>query len=163
MSLRRGYYDTASYSAQRSLGFLIRTLHNLAVPRAERLFEGEELTFTHWCTLMSLRDGLADTSSEIARVLSQDTGAMTRVIDALERRGLVRRTRSRRDRRVIHLALTREGRRTGNAMMARVVASWNETLATFGAKDVDTLISLMTRLIARLEAQAGAHGRGDPK
>jgi len=152
--LRRGFYDVETYRAQRSLGFLLRALHNLAVRPAERVVQGEELTFTHWCTLVSLRDGIADTSSEIARVLNQDTGAMTRVIDGLERRGLVRRTRSRRDRRIIHLALTREGRRIAKAMMARVVESWNETLDGFRPKDVDMLIMLMTRLIARLESEA---------
>lgn len=156
LALGRGFYRAESYTAWRSLGFLIRTLHNLVIPRAEGWFAGEELTFTHWCTLMSLRDDIADTSSEIARRLNQDTGAMTRVIDELERRGLVRRTRSRRDRRVVHLALTGQGNRVARAMLPRVVMSWNEVLEGFSAKEVNALIDLMTRLIANLEAKSGA-------
>lgn len=150
----RGFYRSESYTAQRSLGYLIRNLHNLILPRAEGWFAGEDLTFNHWCTLMSLRDGIADTGSEIARRLNQDSGAMTRVIDELERRRLVRRARSTRDRRVVHLELTREGKAVAKAMIPRVVASWNRTLEEFSSAEVNTLIKSLQRLAARLEAEA---------
>ena len=152
--MARGFYRTESYTAQRSLGYLIRALHNLILPRAEGWFAGEDLTFNHWCTLMSLRDGIADTSSEIARRLNQDTGATTRVIDELERRGLVRRARSTRDRRVVHLELTREGKAVAKAMIPRVVASWNKTLEGFSGADINALIRSLQKLAARLEAEA---------
>jgi len=47
--------------------------------------------------------------SRLARALVQEAQSMTSLIDRLEARGLVRRIPNRRDRRIIHVALTPEG------------------------------------------------------
>ena len=87
------YYQTNTFKARRSVGYLIRRLNNLTMPHAEARFADQELTFTHWIALMSLRDGISSTSSDIARHLGHDTGATTRMVDQLEARGLVARCR----------------------------------------------------------------------
>jgi DNA-binding MarR family transcriptional regulator len=52
-----------------------------------------------------------DTVAGLARDLEIDPGAMTRSLDRLEAKGLVRRERSTQDRRVVRLVLTGEGRK----------------------------------------------------
>lgn len=47
--------------------------------------------------------------SEIAKIMSVTTGTLTRAVDALEKKGYVQRQRSRQDKRVIHIILTRRG------------------------------------------------------
>ena len=101
------FYDAATYQARDSVGYLVRRLYSIMRTRLEAAFAHHGLTLMQWIVLMHVRDGLARTASDIAREFSHDTGALTRVIDQLEKRGLLRRRRSARDRRVVELELTR--------------------------------------------------------
>src|SRR5205085_10779864 len=49
-------------------------------------------------------------ASDLCKGISSDAGAMTRMLDRLESKGLIRRSRSAVDRRLMHLELTDEGR-----------------------------------------------------
>ena len=49
-------------------------------------------------------------ASDLCKGISYDAGAMTRMLDRLEGKGLIRRNRSAQDRRLMHLELTEEGR-----------------------------------------------------
>jgi DNA-binding MarR family transcriptional regulator len=149
--MAKPYYRVAKYDCQRSLGYLIRRVGNLMQPCAEALFTDEALTFTQWITLMGLRDGLAHTTTELAHHLNHDPGATTRLVDQLETRGLVVRTRSRTDRRVVELALSPEGRAMAKAMTPRVVALWNGILTDFSHAEIDRLIATLGALAAKLE------------
>lgn len=146
------YYRVESFEGRRSLGYLTRRLHNLTMPRAEALFADAEITFSHWVALMALRDGIATTCAGIARHLEHDTGATTRLVDQLEKRGLVTRNRNKDDRRVIDLSLTPQGVAMASALMPRIVEFWNDVLKDFSRTEVDALVALMTRLGDAMEA-----------
>ncbi len=66
----------------------------LITGRIEALFVEEDVSFVQWVILMNLRDGLRMTSAELCQHLCHDSGALTRVIDQMEERGLIRRKRS---------------------------------------------------------------------
>ncbi len=57
--------------------------------------------------------------SELARCTGVSTSAMTRLIDGLERRGSVERSRAAGDRRRVSVRLTPEGRREAEELRAR--------------------------------------------
>ena len=153
-SVPREHYSVESYKPQNSVGYLIKRLYNLTVPEIETLFANEELTFSQWCALMGLRDGLVATSADIARHLSQDTGATTRMVDQLEARGYLVRRRSKEDRRVIDLSLTPAGRKVVQSLSPHLVTFWNAMLAEFTAAEFASLLSLLQRLVARAEEHA---------
>lgn len=159
------YYRTNTFKARKSVGYLIRRLNNLTMPHAEARFADQELTFTHWIALMSLRDGISSTSSDIARHLGHDTGATTRMVDQLEARGLVARCRDASDRRVVNLSLTDTGRAIATELMPRTVGFWNDMLADFTTAESDLLVELLTRLLARMEAEPipAAQRRSKPR
>ena len=148
------FYKLQNFDCRTSLGYLLRRTSNLMTQRAEALFGDQDLTFTHWITLMALRDGIADTAADIARHHGYDPGATTRLIDQLQERGLVERTRSKEDRRVVHLALTEEGRAVASALQPRAVNNLNDVLSSFSHEDATKMVELLTRLLARLEADA---------
>ena len=81
----------------------------------ERAIDAEmaehDLTGVQWGPLLIIDFGLGNTAAELARVGCVDTGAMTRMLDRLEAKGLLRRSRCPRDARVVRLELTDEGRR----------------------------------------------------
>ena len=149
--MTKPFYRLDSYDAQNSVGCLLRRLTNLMIPRAEARFAGEDLTFSHWVVLMCLRDGLATTCADIARHMSYDSGATTRLVDQLEKRGFVTRSRSTTDRRVVHLALTSEGKAVTRALTPTTMNFWNEMLDGFSHAESAMLVELLSRLLARME------------
>jgi len=146
------YYRPETYKAKTAISYLVRRAHNLLLPRLETLFSRHDLTFTQWAVLMYLRDGMAETCSDIARDMHHDNGAMTRILDQLEARNLVERQRSVEDRRVIRLSLTTKGEETVESLIPLVADFLNEIMGDFSRQEADQLIGLLTRLMARLEA-----------
>lgn len=147
------FYSVDTFQARRSLGYLIKRLNNLIVPRAEAMFADADFTFSQWVVLVAVRDGIADTCAEIARHMDHDTGATTRLVDQLEERGYLSRRRSTSDRRVVHLEITPAGKALAKSLMPRLIDFWNEVLEGFSSEEAVQLISLLTRLMTRIEAQ----------
>jgi len=103
-----------------------------------------------------VRDGIARTASDIAREFRHDSGALTRVIDQLERRDLLTRRRSTSDRRVVELALTPKGVRTIEELLPVVVGQMNAALEPFTQAEFEQMRSMMERLVDHLQRQESA-------
>jgi DNA-binding MarR family transcriptional regulator len=144
------YYRLQGYDSRRSIGYLLRRSGKLITGRIEALFIKEDVSFVQWVILMHLRDGLNTTAAELAQHLCHDSGALTRVIDQMEERGWLRRKRSTKDRRMVTLALTKEGRGVTEAYLPRVIALYNGLLSDFTKEEADVLVNLLTRLITGL-------------
>ncbi len=69
-----------------------------------------DLSGMQFAVLKHLAEGAAHTAADLCRFMHYDTGAMTRILDRLEERGLVSRERSREDRRAVVLRLAPAGR-----------------------------------------------------
>ena len=145
-----GFYKSETFTARECIGYLVAHAHTTMRARIEAAFEKGELTFSHWRVLMCLRDGIAATCADISRELAHDSGSLTRLVDQLDRMGLIRRTRDKKDRRVVTLALTPRGRAAVNASVPKVVAHCNDALEGFTQQETRTLIALLTRLVARV-------------
>ena len=145
-----GFYRPESFSARECVGYLVARAHSLMRPQIEAVFEHQDLTFSQWRVLMCLRDDIAKTCADISRELSHDSGSLTRLVDQLDRRGLIKRTRDKKDRRVVALALTAQGRAAVTSPSKDVVAYFNDVVGDFTAQETKTLISLLTRLLARV-------------
>jgi DNA-binding MarR family transcriptional regulator len=76
----------------------------------DRELEPLGITAAQFVILVSLALGEADSASGLCRGISYDPGAMTRMIDRLEQKGLIRRTQLPDDRRRQGLELTAEGK-----------------------------------------------------
>jgi DNA-binding MarR family transcriptional regulator len=82
---------------------------------------------------------------EVAGWLACDTSNLTGIIDRLEQRDLVKRTPSRRDRRVKLLVLTKEGRRLHKEISARMSQPPAE-IAALSETDLRDLRDIMRRV-----------------
>jgi DNA-binding MarR family transcriptional regulator len=85
------------------------------------------------------------------------------VADELERMGMVRRDRSERDRRAVELVITPDGRRRALAGKRLMVELLNELVAPYSDTEVDMLISLLQRLLSRLQDTAQLSTPSDPQ
>lgn len=68
-----------------------------------------DLTAMQWQPLYMIAIGRANTAADLARQMQVDTGAVTRMLDRLQAKALVRRERSTADRRIVYLELTDTG------------------------------------------------------
>ncbi|MDB5739068.1 MAG: hypothetical protein JWP16_108 [Alphaproteobacteria bacterium] len=149
------YYTEKNYAMRNSVGYLMRICTNRLLPQMEAMFQDEELTFSQWTTLVALHDGRITTAGDLAHNICHDAGSLTRLVDQMEKRGLVTRGRSDTDRRVVTLALTAPGRKLVEAQAPRIMEFWNGMLSGFSHAEVDTLIALLTRLVIATEAKTG--------
>jgi DNA-binding MarR family transcriptional regulator len=145
------FYDVTTYLARDSVGYLVRRLYIILSTRIESSFAGHGFTLMQWGVLMHLRDGMARTPSDIANAFQHDSGALTRVIDQLESRGLLQRRRSSHDRRVVELELTREGRKVIASLLPAVVAEMNAALTPLSRPEFETFRGLLVRVLDHLQ------------
>lgn len=143
--------DDLCFAATRSPGYLIRRAAQLIVPHAEAVFKDQELTLSQWIALKLMYQGVADTSVSLSNVLGHNSGATTRLIDQLEERGLLTRARRKDDRRIVNLELTEAGIAGVKKMTPKMSALWKSLLVDFTDAETDMLISLLARLVDRLE------------
>lgn len=146
------FYVVDTFLPRISLGYLLRRANKLSTSRVEAAFDGSDISFTQWVVLALVSTGTADTCTALARDMDHNSGAMTRLIDQLEERGLVVRTRVEGDRRVSKLTVTLAGNEMVKTLVASVVGVWNEILDGLDHDEVRQLITTLTKLVSRLEA-----------
>jgi DNA-binding MarR family transcriptional regulator len=152
------HYRTDNYQARRSVGYLLKRAHLLMLDQLESVVAGSDITITQWVVMMHLRDGLAINGRDLCAQLRHDSGALTRLIDQLEARGLVQRERSREDRRAVELRLTDAGLKILAPLLPKVVDKLNYALRDFSRAEANELSRLLTKLIASLEGTSAEPG-----
>jgi DNA-binding MarR family transcriptional regulator len=157
------YYTLESLEAGKSVGFLIKRCGVVMTQIAERRFQSQPVSFTQWMVLMWLLQRPHASPSEFSAHLGHDMGAFTRVADELERDGMVRRDRSERDRRAVELTITQDGRRAALAGKRLMVELLNELVAPYTNAEVDILVSLLQRLLSRLQDTAELSTLSNPQ
>lgn len=154
------FYSAEGYCSRESVGYLMRrVLHALAQDTDKRL-EPQGLTHAQWGPLFMLRRARSATVAEIAREMQIDAGAMTRLLDRLEAKGLCRRVRSTDDRRVVNLELTPEGQVAADKVPVALAEVMNAHLAGFSRTEWQTLKQLLERMLANAESCRDARGAG---
>jgi DNA-binding MarR family transcriptional regulator len=157
------HYYAATYTAQSSIGYLIKRAHAMMMDVLENLFADRGFSFIHYAILSWVRDGIAVNPKDICIQYRHDSGALTRVIDQLEERGLIERVRRGNDRRKVELQLTEAGRETVESLIPLVVDKLNLVLVDFSHEEVSEfkrlLIKLNTRLTTTLDTKASAEAK----
>jgi DNA-binding MarR family transcriptional regulator len=128
-----------------------RVLSSVLAQADERL-ASLDLTHAQWLPLFKLAAKECHTVAGLARELELDPGAMTRSLDRLEAKGLVRRERSTEDRRVVNLVMTDEGRQVARQVPPVMAEVLNNHLRGFSEDEWKQLIALLTRMVANGDA-----------
>jgi len=159
----RSFYTVETLEAGKSVGFLIKRCGGLMSQIAERRFAAEKVSFTQWMVLANLGRFEHLTATALSAETCYDMGALTRIVDDLAQAGLVRRERSERDRRVVEITLTPEGRRQLQAGKRLVVELLNSLITPFSRQEVETLIVLLQRMMGRLQEAEAASSAPQPQ
>ena len=145
-------YDGANYEVAESVGHHLVSLVQMMRREVELRMARHDLTDAQWKPLWLLKSGRATTAIELAREACVDAGAVTRMIDRLEDKGLIERARSETDRRVVHLRLTPAGEAAA-ARIPHVLASVNnDFLQGFSEREWKQLRCFIERMSANGQA-----------
>ncbi len=87
-------------------GYWLNRLRGLVHAGFDAALAAEDVSVAQWAVMITLYRGDAVTPLEVARFIDVDAGALTRLIDRMEAKGLVRRVAITGDRRSMRLALT---------------------------------------------------------
>jgi DNA-binding MarR family transcriptional regulator len=142
------FYTPGHYRPEDSVAFLMRQLIGSFAGHVDRELEPTGLTHAQWVPLYKLYLGVATTAAELARESQLDAGAMTRTLDRLEAKGLLRRVRSSSDRRVVNLELTQEGRAAAAHVPDALCKVLNAHLRGFTRDEWQLLKQLLRRMLA---------------
>ena len=153
------FYRARGYGAEKSVGYLMRQVVTSMGRVVDQRLESMGLTNAQWLPLLKLQLGQAANVAELARECEVDAGAMTRMLDRLEAKNLIRRVRSTADRRVVNLELTDEGEKAACQIPRVLCEVQNAHLCGFTADEWDTLKTSLHRMLVNGEALQKA-GRG---
>ena len=143
------YYQPTpeSLGADTNVGHLLKLAMSSVTRMADQAVAPLGLTAMQWRPLVILRYRETNTPAELARLVTVDTGAMTRTLDRLEAKGFLTRQRCLEDRRVVLLALTPSGHDVAAKILPAVAATLNSHLKGFSTSEVDQLIGYLQRII----------------
>ena len=147
-------YDAATYDPRNAIPGLMGRVRTALLTALDTELEQFGLKATDYVVLASVANNVACTASSVCSVIAHDPGAMTRKLDALEKKGLLRRVRSESDRRAIHLELTAEGRKLFPRVMAIVVGIVNDYLHGFTKAEAREMEAMLKRILANADQRA---------
>ncbi len=144
-----GPYQLETFSSKENMGYLLKRTWSVLATAIDQELVPYDLTYPQFLILVRLNEGECSTAAELARVICTDTGAMTRMLDRLESKGVIRRVRSTEDRRVVNLEFTDTGRELVEKVLVIAVNVLNRYFGDFSAGEMQLLEQLLKRVIAR--------------
>lgn len=140
-------YTLKNYSPEESVGYLLRRTVNQMTITLDRALSQFDITHAQLGIFLKLLHSNASTAAELARGMAVDTGAMTRMLDRLEEKEFIKRTRSSDDRRVVQVELSDKGRALSEQMTQVAVDALNHHLRGFSMPEVSQLKDFLRRMI----------------
>lgn len=147
-------YDFETYQPRKGVGYLLSRVRTEMMVGLDKALAADpdlaplELSAAQFIVIATL--ALSDTAksaSDLCRGISYDAGAMTRMIDRLESKGLIRRNRHPDDRRVVYIELTEDGSRAFPRMKSISMDIMNRFLRGFSQAEARQLESFLTRML----------------
>jgi len=150
--LEQPLYSVADFVIDESIGYLIKRVRSMLSMAVEREIAEHDVTYEQWGVLLMILTKRGDTAAVLARGMECDTGSMTRMLDRLEAKDLIVRTRSTDDRRRVQLELTASGKRLAERLVAAIVKVLNNHLAGFSVEELELFKGFLRRMLANRDA-----------
>lgn len=141
------HYTTKNFRLTESIGFALVKARNLVTAEMDAALKELDITSQQMGILLSVAHGTATTPFELSKLLGIDTGLMTRMLDKLEAKGLMERSRDIDDRRVINLSLTQKGKETSKQIPEIAPHVLNTRLRKFTKAEFEELGRLLRKFI----------------
>ena len=134
------------------LWLLLRRVGDTVVRCQDSVFSRYGLTSEQLHVLASVKSRGPLRPSDLASILERTPNSMSMLIDRMVKAGLIRRTRDRKDRRVVTVTMTEKGR---TAFDPAVPAGWefiHEVLSTLSDDEQRDLVNMLERVKCELDS-----------
>jgi DNA-binding MarR family transcriptional regulator len=165
MTKSKEIFQRSTYCVEDSVGYLLARARAKLAKSVDVELMPLDITQAQGCIVMMLASGRYATAAELARELYIDSAAMTRMIDRLEKRGLIERLPRGDDRRIINLRLTKGGQELADELPNRFVEVLKQNFAGFSLDEVTMLKTLLRKLLdggAAVAETADKRGKEKP-
>jgi MarR family transcriptional regulator, multiple antibiotic resistance protein MarR len=142
-----GLYTPDNYSLCESLGYLIKRTSSMLSIAIDQELALHDLTHQQFAILVILSELKCQTAADLARETCGDTGAITRMLDRLEAKDMIRRVRSVEDRRVVNIELTPAGMSCAEKMPVIAINVINRHLKGFNKQELETMKGFLRKLL----------------
>ena len=130
-----------------AVGHLVGRARSAMLAGLDAELERFGLTGAQFAVLKYVADGIADTAADLCRTLHYDTGSMTRMLDRLEEKSVLRRERCTEDRRVVYLRITATGHELLPQLREAALYVLARHLRGFSADEMTNLKQYLIRMI----------------
>ncbi|WP_438028095.1 MarR family winged helix-turn-helix transcriptional regulator [Sorangium sp. So ce233] len=111
-------------------------------------------------TILKLLESFQDLSlSTLSERIRAQNSTVTGIVDRMEREGLVRRERSKADRRVVHIRLSEKGARLAREIQVEPMEIFRSALLSLSSTDLRDLLRILTKLQKQVVARVGQGGQ----
>jgi DNA-binding MarR family transcriptional regulator len=111
--------------------------------RGRDTHRSDELSYAQYGLLFGLAENGEMPSSELAGCADVAPGTATQMLDHLDAVGLIARTRSAEDRRIVIVSLTRLGQEVLGARRAKYEELWRVGFAGFSAQELHSAAAVL--------------------
>ncbi len=153
-------YDNETYEPRRGVGYLMHRVRTEMLSGMDKEFAGDEelaameVSSAQFIIVAQLAVGGRKSASELCKGISYDAGAMTRMVDRLEDKGILTRKRCPDDRRLVYLELTQKGEAAYQRMRAISLRVQNRFLQGFTQAEARELEGYLIRMLDNTPAAA---------
>ena len=140
-------------STDESLGFWIYRIYAQASTRLRRTFQaqGYDVTPEQWSVLTRLRDGEGMNQSRLGERTFKDRHNVTRMLDLLEKRGLIERQVDEANRRAYRVFLTEAGKDAEEKLKMLVMGHRAAMFEGLSAEDRAAMGRIFTHIAKNIE------------
>ncbi len=141
------FYTPDNYEWNASTGHLVANLHH-SLRRAldAELARFGDVSSAQWVVMMVLTHQDEVTAADLAKRLNYDPGSMTRLLDRMQDKDLIQRSRATGDRRRIRIELTATGQALAPSLPTAAINVINQALAGFTPEEHQLLNGLIKRM-----------------
>ena len=114
---------------------------------------GINITPEQYLVLDILWEKQSLSQQNIADIIQKDKNSVTKIIDSLEKKNLVRRVVDKNDRRINKIELTDEGLALEKITTEVAISFMNDVVKGIDNQELDTYVNVMKKLINNLEGK----------
>lgn len=130
----------------RRVARLISRAQNALADELDAKLAPFDISAAQYVVLSTLHSGRANIAAHICKELSYSPGAMTRMLNRLEQKGMIQKAQSRDNRRTVQLELTEEGQRLFPSLLQASGTVIDQYFGTFTPQELETFEALLLKM-----------------
>lgn len=139
------------YIFDEALGWIVYKARLLMKNKLQKTLKDYDITTEQWSILSGLYTKEGYNQKDLAKRCLKDRAALTRILDILERKELIKRENSSNDRREFLVYMTDKGLNLYEEVLPMVIKINQENVSVFSESEFQQLKDLLNKLILNLE------------